>query len=145
MAAARYETELKTSFKLKGAETPRFDIVQLGMGTDGHTASLFPHSAALDELGRLVTANFVEKMSSWRITLTSPVINLAENVFFLVSGSDKAMILNEVFGGQSDPARLPSQLIVPSGGILTLLLDRAAATLLPETDENGCGSLVRNE
>jgi 6-phosphogluconolactonase len=145
LAAARYETELKNSFKLKGAETPLFDVVQLGMGPDGHTASLFPHTAALDELGRLATANYVEQMKTWRITLTSPVINLAEHVFFLVSGSDKAMILNQVFEGPRDPTRLPSQLIVPAGGILTLLLDRAAATLLPATDADGFGSFVRNE
>ena len=144
-AAARYEAELRNSFRLEGAEMPRFDVVQLGMGPDGHTASLFPHTAALHELGRLATANHLERMNTWRITLTAPVINHADHVFFLIGGADKAMILNQVFQGPRDPERLPSQLIVPAGGILTLLLDRAAATLLPMTDAEGYGVLARTE
>ena len=144
-AAARYEAELRNSFSLEGAETPRFDVVQLGMGSDGHTASLFPHSRALRETSRLVAANYVEDKETWRITLSWLVINRASQVFFLVSGAEKALILNEVFEGLRDPERLPSQLIVPEGGILTLLLDQAAATLLPEPDAQGCGVLERTE
>ena len=142
-AAARYEAELRNSFRLEGAETPRFDLVELGMGPDGHTASLFPHSRALRETSRLVVANYLEGKGIWRITLTWPVINHASQVFFLVSGAEKALILNEVFEGRHQPERLPSQLIAPVGGILTLLLDKAAAELLPEPDAGGCGVLER--
>ena len=142
-AAARYESELRNSFRLEGAETPRFDLIALGMGPDGHTASLFPHTAAIHELGRLVTANHVQNKDAWRITLTWPVINQAASVFFLIGGADKAAVLSEVFTGPRDPERLPSQLIWPSGGILTLVLDKAAAALLPATDGEGRGVLER--
>ena len=144
-AAARYEAELRKSFGLKGAETPQFDLVQLGIGPDGHTASLFPHTDALRITDRLVTANYVEKLDMWRVTLTRPVINHARQVFFLIAGADKAMILNEVLEGPLDPERLPSQLIVPANGILTLLLDQAAAALLPAPDAQGYGVIERTE
>ncbi|MGD0479220.1 MAG: 6-phosphogluconolactonase [Terracidiphilus sp.] len=144
-AAARYEAELRNNFRLEGAELPRFDGVQLGMGPDGHTASLFPHTRALHELGHLAVANHVENKDAWRVTLTWPVINRGSQVFFLIGGEDKAQILKEVVTGPRDPERLPSQLIRPAGGILTLLLDRAAASLLPAPDAQGCGTLERNE
>lgn len=140
-AASRYESEIRNSFRLEGAESPRFDLVQLGMGPDGHTASLFPHSAAIHEMSRLVTANHVENKDAWRLTLTWPVINNAASVFFLIGGAEKAQILKEVLLGSRDPDRLPSQLIRPSSGILTLFLDEAAAALLPATDAEGCGVL----
>src|SRR5579863_9736089 len=143
VAAARYESELRDSFRLEGAESPRFDLVSLGMGDDGHTASLFPHTEALHEKGRLVTANQVPQKDTWRITLTWPVINHARSVFFLIAGADKAAPVHEVFIGPRDPERLPSQLIWPSSGILTLFLDKAAAALLPPTDGEGCGVLER--
>ena len=142
-AAARYESELRNSFRLEGAESPRFDLVALGMGDDGHTASLFPHTEALHEMSRLVAANHVPQKDTWRITLTWPVINHARSVFFLIAGEDKAAILKEVLTGPRDPERLPSQLIWPASGILTLILDKAAAALLPATDEEGCGVLER--
>jgi 6-phosphogluconolactonase len=94
-------------------------------------------------LGRLVAANHVPQKDAWRVTLTWPVINHARSVFFLVSGQQKAAILKEVLTGPHDPERLPSQLIWPSSGILTLILDKAAASLLPPTDEEGCGVLER--
>jgi 6-phosphogluconolactonase len=144
-AAARYESELRNGFRLEGAELPRFDLVQLGMGPDGHTASLFPHTQALFELGRLAVANHVENKDAWRVTLTWPVINRGSQVFFLIGGADKAQILKEVFTGPRDPERLPSQLVRPAGGILTLLLDGAAATLLPEPDAQGCRVFERIE
>jgi len=144
-AAARYESELRNGFRLEGAELPRFDAVQLGMGPDGHTASLFPHTQALSELGRLAVANHVENKDAWRVTLTWPVINRGSQVFFLIGGADKAQILKEVFTGPRHVERLPSQLIRPAGGILTLLLDRAAASLLPAPDAQGCGTLERIE
>jgi 6-phosphogluconolactonase len=144
VAAARYESTLRSTFRLEGAEWPRFDLVALGMGPDGHTASLFPHTAALHEMTRLVVANHVPQMNTWRITLTWPVINHANSVFFLIAGADKAAILNEVLTGPRDVERLPSQLIWPLSGILTLILDKAAAALLPATDGEGCGFLERD-
>ena len=113
------------------------------MGPDGHTASLFPHTEAINELGRLVVANHVAQKDTWRITLTWPVINHASSVFFLIGGTDKAAVLKDVLTGPSDPERLPSQLIWPSSGILTLFLDKAAAALLPPTDGEGRGVLER--
>jgi 6-phosphogluconolactonase len=142
-AAARYESELRNGFRLEGAECPRFDLVALGMGDDGHTASIFPNTTAIHEIGRLVTANHVPQKDAWRITLTWPVINRASSVFFLISGADKASVLKDVLIGPRDPERLPSQLIWPSSGILTLMLDRAAAAFLPATDGDGCGILER--
>jgi 6-phosphogluconolactonase len=143
VAAARYESELRNSFRLEGAESPRFDLVALGMGNDGHTASIFPHTAAVHELGRLAVANHLPQKDAWRITLTWPVINHARSVFFLVAGREKAEILREVLMGPYDPERLPSQLIWPSSGILSLILDQDAAVLLPATDKDGCGVLER--
>ena len=142
-AAARYESELRNTFRLEGAELPRFDLISLGMGDDGHTASLFPHTAALHEMNRLVTANQVPQKDTWRITLTWPVINHARSVFFLIAGAEKAQRVHEVFTGPRDPERLPSQLIWPSSGILTLFLDQAAAALLPATNGEGRGVLER--
>jgi 6-phosphogluconolactonase len=143
VAASRYESELRSSFRLEGAQSPRFDLVALGMGEDGHTASLFPHTQAIREMSRLVAANQVPRKNTWRITLTWPVIDHASSVFFLIAGADKAMILKEVLTGPRDPERLPSQLIWPASGILTLFLDKAAAALLPATDGEGCGVLER--
>jgi 6-phosphogluconolactonase len=134
---------LRNSFRLEGAETPRFDIVQLGMGPDGHTASLFPHTAALHELERLAVANNVQNKDAWRVTLTRPVINQGASVFFLIGGADKAQVLKEVMMGPRDAERLPSQFISPAGGILTLLLDKAAAAQLPATDAQGYGAFER--
>jgi len=143
-AAARYEIELRNDFRLNGTDLPRFDLLQLGMGPDGHTASLFPHTAALHETSRLVTANHVATIKdSWRVTLTQPVINNAADVFFLIEGPDKAQILKEVLLGPLDPERLPSQLISPASGILTLLLDVAAAALLPVAGEGAMGTIER--
>jgi 6-phosphogluconolactonase len=142
-AAVRYEEELKSSFRLKEGEIPRFDLVALGMGADGHTASLFPFTKALHERNRLAVANYVPQRDTWRVTLTWPVIDHASSVFFLISGADKAEILKEVLTGPHDPERLPSQLIWPASGILTLILDKAAAALLPATNGEGCGVLER--
>ena len=144
VAASRYESELRNSFRLEGAESPRFDLIALGMGNDGHTASLFPNTEAIHEMGRLVCANPVPQKQTTRITLTWPVINHASSVFFLIGGADKAEVLREVFMGSHDPERLPSQLIWPASGILTLILDKAAAALLPPTDGDGCGVLERD-
>jgi len=142
-AAVRYESDLRSSFRLDAPEIPRFDLVALGLGDDGHAASLFPRTQALHETTRLVTANHVPQRDTWRVTLTWPVINRARSVFFLVSGQQKSSILRDVLTGPLDPDRLPSQLIWPSSGILTLILDKAAAALLPPVNEDGCGVLER--
>src|ERR1700742_4315397 len=113
-AASRYESTLRNVMKLEGAESPAFDLVVLGMGPDGHTASLFPNTEALDEMGRLVVANHVPQKDTWRITLTWPVINQASEVAFEVEGPGKTAIVAEVLTGPRDPERLPSQLIRPS-------------------------------
>jgi len=143
VAAAEYEYDIRRTFRLEGAEAPRFDIVTLGMGDDGHTASLFPHTDAIHEIGRLVVANQVPQKDTWRVTLTWPVINHAREVFFLIAGQDKAQPLRDVFLGPKDVERLPSQLIWPASGILTLILDKAAAALLPPPGTDGKGHLER--
>ena len=81
-AAARYEFDIRQSFRLEGAELPCFDMVQLGMGPDGHTASLFPHTEGLHEIMRIAIANHVLQKETWRVTLTWPVIDRARDVFF---------------------------------------------------------------
>ena len=132
VAAARYEAAIRTAFRLEGAETPVFDLVLLGMGDDGHTASLFPHTEALHELGRLVVANHVPQKETWRVTLTWPVIDRGREVAFLIEGAGKADVLRDVLLGEYDPESKPSQLIRPASGELTFLLDAAAAAKLPE-------------
>ena len=97
-----------TPFASKAPKCPRFDLVSLGMGDDGHTASLFPHTAAIHEMGRLVTANQVPQKDTWRITLTWPVINHARSVFFLIAGADKAAARSRSFHGTAR-SRTPAQ------------------------------------
>jgi 6-phosphogluconolactonase len=128
-AAALYEDELRMDFHLSAGQLPRMDLIYLGMGPDGHTASLFPHTAALDITDRLVTANYVPKLSTTRITLTAPVLNNAETVAFLIAGEDKAAALAAVLEGPRDPDTYPSQRIAPTNGDLYWLVDRAAAKL----------------
>lgn len=109
---------------------PRFDLVLLGMGDDGHTASLFPDTTALSVNDLIAVPNFVTKFDAWRITLTASIINSARNVIFLVSGADKATVLHKVIKGDHDPRTYPSQLIAPSEGRLTWLIDQDAASTL---------------
>ena len=130
LAAEKYERELRTFFRLEIGQLPRFDCILLGMGSDGHTASLFPHTEALHELNRLVVANWVDKFKTYRVTLTVPVLNHANLVVFLVSGHDKAEALKEVLQGDRQPERFPAQLIQPDPGNLLWIVDRAAARLL---------------
>jgi 6-phosphogluconolactonase len=131
VAASRYEAAIRNAFKLEGAETPTFDLVLLGMGDDGHTASLFPHTEALNEMSRIVVANHVPQKDTWRISLTWPVINRGREVAFLIEGEAKAQILADVLLGDYDPESKPSQLIRPASGRLTMLLDVDAASKLP--------------
>jgi 6-phosphogluconolactonase len=131
--AAQYEAELRAFFSedkcLQGF--PRFDAVLLGMGPDGHTASLFPGSKGLEETKRWVIANWVEKFKTDRITFTFPVLNAARNVLLLVAGADKTDMLHEVLVSKRTQAAYPVQRIVPVDGAKIWLLDEAAAAKLP--------------
>jgi 6-phosphogluconolactonase len=129
-AAAAYEEELRRFFALSTGEVPRFDLVFLGLGADGHTASLFPGTKALDETKRLAVANWVEKLGTTRLTLTLPVLNNAACVIFLVAGSGKAATLQEVLEGSPRPSSLPAQTVRPRCGELLWLVDAAAAAAL---------------
>ncbi len=128
--AARYAAEIKQHFDLHNGELPRFDLVYLGMGPDGHTASLFPQTAALHITDRLVVANYVAKLNANRLTLTAPVLNAAALVAFLVAGPDKADALHQVLEGKPDPDTYPAQLIAPQHGRLYWLIDEAATSKL---------------
>lgn len=126
-AAAEYDNELVSAFKLKGADQlPRFDLILLGMGPDGHTASLFPGTTGVQELKKRVVANWVPKMNTWRVTFTRPVLNQPECALLMVCGQDKASALHEVMGqGSSDT--YPVKYVQPTHGELIWIVDRAAA------------------
>src|SRR5512146_1760453 len=124
--AEEYEQTIRDFFALKAGELPRFDLVLLGLGPDGHTASLFPGSGALQERSRLVAANWVQKLGQYRLTLTAPVINNAAEVIFLVSGGEKTAALQSVLYSDAPAERFPAKLIQPVKGRLIWLVDRAA-------------------
>ncbi len=133
----RWQTEHETPKKVAedysekiNSIAPTFDLILLGMGNDGHTASLFPYSIALGETDKAAVENWVEQQNSWRFTITFTTINNARNVIFLVKGEDKAKILHEVLEGEFRPKRLPSQLVKPENGKLLWLLDENVAKLL---------------
>ncbi len=128
--AEDYEQTLRKFFALDSGQFPRFDLILLGMGPDGHTASLFPGTAALQEKSLLVVANWVEKMKASRISLTLPVLNAAAEVAFLVSGTDKAPALQGVLESDAPGEQYPAKLVRPSNGKLIWLIDRAAASQL---------------
>jgi len=128
-AAAAYAAEIRVTLGAGSAETPRFDLIMLGMGPDGHTASLFPETAALAERGRLVAPNYVPKLDAHRLTFTPALINAASHVLFLIAGEDKAPALKEVREGERRPHLYPAQLIAPAPGALHWYVDRAAAQL----------------
>jgi len=129
-AAADYEQTLRKFFQLSPGTFPRFDLILLGMGPDGHTASLFPGTSGLQEKSRLVVANWVEKFKAYRITFTLPVLNNAALVTFLVGGADKAETVREVLEGTQPAELFPSKLIHPTNGRLMWMLDQAAAASL---------------
>jgi 6-phosphogluconolactonase len=129
-AAEEYEETLRRFFHLKAGEFPRFDMVLLGLGADGHTASLFPGSEALKEQSHLVKVNWVETLRAYRITMTLPVFNQAAQIVFLVTGQGKAKALRWVLEEKEGKDPLPSQLIRPTRGRVLWLVDRAAASLL---------------
>jgi len=125
-AAQAYESDLRRSL---GAGIPSFDVILLGLGEDGHTASLFPHSSALNETERLVVAPYVEKLKACRITMTLPVLNNGKSVVFLVTGESKAEILREVITSTRQTNLYPAQAISPTSGAVSWLVDKAAARL----------------
>ena len=136
LVAREYEAEIARSFGVPaGAEPPAFDLILLGLGPDGHTASLFPHTEAARERARWVVRNHVPKLKSDRLTLTPPILNQASAVLFLVAGTDKAPALQAVLEGPADPDRLPAQVIRPTAGRLIWLVDRAAASMLTARSE----------
>lgn len=128
--AAEYEQILRQSFGIGQNDAPRFDLVLLGMGEDGHTASLFPGSAALRASSRLAVAPYVEKLDTHRYTVTPAVLNAAARVVFLVSGAAKAQALRAVLQGERRPDTYPAQIVEPDRGELLWLVDAEAARLL---------------
>lgn len=124
--AAEYE---QTIIQVTNEALPRLDLIFLGLGTDGHTASIFPGSEVLHETRRLVAAPYVEKLESYRITMTLPLLNNAATVVFLVSGAEKAEIIKEVLEGEN---KYPAQAVKPTQGELIWMLDKEAANYLSD-------------
>ncbi|MGC9400096.1 MAG: 6-phosphogluconolactonase [Anaerolineae bacterium] len=124
-AAAQYEDELQAVFG--DVRLPSFDLILLGLGEDGHTASLFPDTEALDVCDRRIVANYVPHLEAWRLTLTLPVINAAANVVFIVSGVRKRSILQRVLAPEPETPPLPAQRVHPRDGRLIWLMDKGAA------------------
>ncbi len=130
-AALEYEQALRGYFIIEAEALPRFDLVLLGMGDEGHTLSLFPGTKALHAPpDRIVVRNWVGKLYTERITLTAPAVNQANRVIFLVTRADKAPALKAVLEGPYEPEQLPAQLIQPAHGKLLWLVDKAAGALL---------------
>jgi 6-phosphogluconolactonase len=125
LEALRYEQDIARMYR--SARFPAFDLILLGVGDNGHTASLFPGTAALRETARWVVAQYVEVMTTWRVTFTAPLINAARHVAFLAEGAGKAQMLWNVLEGPYQPDVWPSQLIQPVSGELHWLVDAAAA------------------
>jgi len=129
-AAAAYEEELVRFFSLGDGEFPRFDLVLLGLGDDGHCASLFPGSPLIFEQRRMVATVEIEAPQRRRVTLTPPVLNNAARIMFIVAGEKKAEAVKNALEGPNAPSRFPAQIINPTEGAVTWLLDRSAASLL---------------
>jgi 6-phosphogluconolactonase len=125
-AAEKYERLLRQRFSVDAGNIPRLSCILLGIGDDVHTASLFPGTAALADSNRLVVENWVEKLNTWRITMTAPLLNTAEEVAFVISGRGKQQALNTLWHGPQDTTLYPAQLIQPSHGNLWYLIDRDA-------------------
>ncbi len=131
VAAREYEEQIQKYFHLAPGQVPVFDLITLGMGPEGHTASLFPGSAAVKETKRLVVSNRVEKLHTDRITFTFPLINHAACVLFLVAGKEKASAVRQVFEGPSED--VPASLVHPQNGRLIWMLEGVAAAELPSS------------
>ena len=144
-AAENYEQTIKEFFDLSESEFPRFDLILLGMGDDGHTASLFPFTEALTETSRIAVENWVEKLNTNRLTFTFPTINNASNIIFLVSGASKAEVLRDVLEGEFIGEKLPSQNVKPINGELFWLIDTNSARLLNNSlDETQAQLTINN-
>lgn len=128
--AVKYEQALRRFFDLEDGELPRFDLVMLGLGTDGHTASLFPGTKALDETKRIAVMNRVERLDTNRLTLTYPVINNARKIVFAVTGESKAEALRETIEEDKNCSRIPARCIEPTDGKLLWIVDEDAASML---------------
>ena len=135
-AALEYEQALRAYFKLKDGEYPRFDLVLLGMGPEGHTLSLFPGTRALHATNRIVVRNWVGKLYTERITLTAPAANQANRMIFCVTHADKALALKAVLEGPYEPEQLPAQLMQPVQGTLLWLVDESAGSKLAAGTRN---------
>jgi len=134
-AAELYEVRLGDLFL--GRSKRRFDLVLLGIGDDGHTASLFPGTAALEEQERWVAANHVAKLDAWRLTLTLKALNSARRVIFLATGEEKARVIAEAFGGVDHEPPHPCERVAPLHARREVLLDHEAASLIPHDDDGG--------
>lgn len=128
--AETYQRTLIRFFKLSNGEFPRFDLILLGMGDDGHTASLFPHTKAIRENSKIGVAHFVEKLDALRLTLTFPTINNAANVIFTISGENKAKALKEVLEGDFNPEKFPAQNVKLTDGNIFWFVDKKASEFL---------------
>jgi len=129
-AALEYEQTLRSYFKLSPGQLPRFDVLLLGMGDEGHTLSLFPGTKALHDNGRLVMSNWIGKLYTQRVTITAPVANNSGLAIFMITKADKALALKGVLEGPTEPEQLPSQLIQPKHGRVLWLLDTTASSKL---------------
>lgn len=136
-AAGEYEALLRDFFQLAGHNLPRFDLILLGVGEDGHTASLFPGAGALNETERLVTNTYVAKLDSERLTLTLPVLNNAAEILFLVTGESKKNVVAEILEARPGSPILPAARVQPSEGRVTWLISRDAASRLPRNGIDG--------
>lgn len=132
-AAGAYEAEIRKAFR-ESVSVPQFDLIYLGLGANGHTASLFPHSPWLHEKSRLVFADLVAEVNAWRISMSLPLLNQGRTVAFLIEGAQKAQVLRDVLLGPRDPERLPAQLISPQGKLLWMV-DAPAAALVSHGGE----------
>lgn len=119
IAAQEYQDDVDLLATQRGEQIYRHDLILLGLGPDGHTASLFPESAALNEMDRRVVANFVPKFNSWRLTFTFPLINHARHVCFLINASKNADLIERVIKGDSE---FPASRVNPTAGTLTWIL-----------------------
>ncbi|MDD5558542.1 6-phosphogluconolactonase [Candidatus Methylomirabilis sp.] len=130
-AAGEYQAEIAKTFAAQPSDKPpAFDLILLGLGPDGHTASLFPYTRALREISRWVAPNYIPTLKANRLTFTTSILNRATTILFLVSGIEKAAALQVVLEGPPAPERLPAQLIRPIAGRLVWLVDQAAASRL---------------